>query len=147
MSDLKSVVQNIVHEETQMSGDGKAMQLTVKRIGEPDEPGALDFGGSEYSEAEIEWLDPIKRSEDDKYGWWELASGMYYVEFNETLDLAGYTTVHLQIWENALKSGVTHPSQILSGSKAPVGTFIQVSDAGIGIKENARLSEIRILEG
>lgn len=147
MADLKSVVKNIVHEPTQFPESGNSVQLTVKRIGKTVKPGALDFGGSEYTEAAIEWLEAVKHNDEDKYGWWELAEGLYIVEFNETLELPDNTRVQLQIWEKALRNGVVHPTQLIADDRDPLLTFINVSEAGVGIKENARLSEIRVVSG
>ena len=145
MANLKDVVQNIIHEDTQFPEDEDVVYLTVSRVGRPVEPGALDFGGSEYTEANTDWIEPVKRNDDDKYGWWELNQGMYKIEFNEALELSDGVLAQLQVWDKALKNGVVHPSQLIAQSRDPMSTFIYVSQAGVGIKENARISEVRLI--
>lgn len=145
MAELKSIVQNLIHEPTQIPEDESVVYLTVKRIGKLREPGALDFGGSEYIKATVDWIEPHKRHPDDKYGWWELTQGLYRVELNESLEIPEEVRVQLQIWSQALQNGILQPAQIIEKSQKTVATQIHVSESGVGIKENARLSEIRLI--
>lgn len=143
--DLKKVIQNIIHEPTQFPSDGNLAYLTVAKIGRITRGGALDFGGSEYREAEVEWIQPKKQSADDKYGWWDLEPGMYAAQFNEGLNFSGDSGVVLQIWSGALQAGVTHPTEVITESRNPLRTLIEVGKPGGSIKENARLSEVRLI--
>lgn len=145
VEELKNILQNIIHEPTQFPEDGNLAFLTVGRVGRLKHPGALDFGGSEYAETEIEWLEPEPQAEDDKYGWWNLEPGTYQVEFNEGISLSENSGVLLQIWAQALKAGVTHPTAVITDSVNPFSTLLHVGNAGVGIKENARLSEVRLI--
>ncbi|MCF7805558.1 MAG: dCTP deaminase [Candidatus Marinimicrobia bacterium] len=142
---LKDILQNIIHEETQFPEDRNVAFLTVNQIGRLTEPGALDFGGSEYTEAEVEWIVPEVRNEDDKYGWWELGEGSYRIQFNEGVEMPDDTGMLLQTWEKVRKNGVIHPTEVITRTRNPLSTHIYVGEAGIGIKENARLSEVRLL--
>jgi len=144
MPELTSIVKNLVNEPTQVPEDESVVHLTVNRIGKLVKPGALDFGGSEYTEATVKWLEPKKRDPEDKYGWWELDQGLYRIEFNESLEIPEGTRVQLQIWSGALRNGILHPAQIIERSQNPLGTQIHVSESEVGIKENARLSEVRL---
>jgi len=141
---LKAILQNIIHEPTQFPSEKNVAYLTVNRIGKIGTAGSLDFGGSEYSEGKIDWIDPEKRMEDDKYGWWELPQGLYRIEFNEGVKLED-GGILLQIWNAALKNGVIHPTEIITESQNPLFTHIHVSENGVHIKENARLSEVRLI--
>lgn len=142
---LKEILENIIHEETQFPDGRNIAYVTVARVGKLSGAGSLDFGGSEYEEADVDWIEPKPRSEDDKYGWYDLEQGSYRIEFNESIDLPDDTGVLLQIWDQALKNGVTHPTEVLTQSRKPLFTQIHVSEAGIHIKENARFSELRLL--
>jgi hypothetical protein len=141
---LTDIVTNFIHEETQFPDDRDAAYLTVNRVGKPAQKGTLDFGGSEYTEADIEWIDPEKKSSDDKYGWWELDEGLYHVEFNEGLDPDGETVI-FQTWKNALRNGIAHSSEVIEKSRDQLFAELQVGECGVGIKENARISEVRVL--
>jgi len=143
--ELKNVVHNIVHEPTQFPSEENLGYLTVGKIGKMTRGGALDFGGSEYREAEVDWIQPELQSEDDKYGWWKLEPGLYLVEFNERLGFSDNSGVVLQIWSQALQAGVTHPTEIVTESRDPLRTLLQVGQPGSNIKENARLSEVRLI--
>jgi len=143
--DLLNVLNNIIHEKTQFPDKENLAYLTVSKIGKINKPGALDFGGSEYNAAEIEWLKPKKHSDEDKYGWWDLNEGMYLVEFNENVQLDDNSGVLIQVWCKALQAGISHPTLVVTDSCDPLQILVTVGKAGIGIKENARLSEIRMI--
>ncbi|MFP4430975.1 MAG: hypothetical protein ACLFPV_06980 [Spirochaetaceae bacterium] len=142
MEPLKNGVVNIVHEGKQVPENEVAIILTVKRIGRTSAAGALDFGGSEYKQADVEWFEPQKKQEDDKYGWWNLTSGDYVVEYNESVHPAEGQRFHFQIWPPALYNGVTHPSEVIASSRDPLRSSIRVGAAGADIKENARVSVV-----
>ena len=141
---LTDIVTNFIHEDTQFPEERDVAYLTVNRVGKPAKKGTLDFGGSEYTEADMEWIEPKKKSNDDKYGWWELDEGLYHIEFNEGLDPNGETVI-FQTWKNALRNGIAHSAEIIEESRDKLFTGLQVSSAGVGIKENARISEVRVL--
>ncbi|NIT60351.1 MAG: dCTP deaminase [Aliifodinibius sp.] len=148
MSDQKyllNVLENIIHEKTQFPDTDNIAYLTVSKIGKITEPGALDFGGSEYNAADIKWLEAKKHSDEDKYGWWDLNEDMYLVEYNEKVQLDETSRVLIQLWTKALKAGISHPTLVITESRDPLQILVTVSKAGIDIKENARLSEIRMI--
>lgn len=142
---LLSMLKNYIHEGKQFSEELPIAFLTVNRIGVLAGRGSLDFGGSEYSEAQVDWLEPQKQQEDDKYGWWHLAPGSYLVEFNESIELPTGTRAYLEIWEKAGRNGIQHPFMVLEESHSPLLTVVRVGPEGIDIKENARLSQIGVL--
>ena len=99
--DMRTLVKNYVHAGKQFPEHNLCAVITVRRIGEFSDPGSLDFGGSEYSEAEVQWRAPVKRKRDDKFGWWHLTAGRYVVEFNESLEVPPGIRFYLQTWEKA----------------------------------------------
>jgi len=62
------MVKNYIHEGKQFPENIPVALVTVGRIGVIAGRGSLDFGGSEYSEAQVDWLEPQKKQVDDKYG-------------------------------------------------------------------------------
>ncbi|MBI1738748.1 MAG: hypothetical protein HYR58_05820, partial [Acidobacteria bacterium] len=67
---------------------GYAVGLSVKNVFALDPTGRVDFGGGEYMPAGRIAVTPLRPNPEDKYQWWELGRGCYFVEFNETLELA-----------------------------------------------------------
>lgn len=142
---LSSMVKDYIHEGKQFSEEIPVALLTVKRVAVLAGRGNLDFGGSEYTEADIDWLKPRKKKADDKYGWWHLPPGSYLIEFNESIDLPIGSRAYLQIWEKAARNGISHPFVVLEESHTPLQITVSVGPEGIDIKENARLSQIGVL--
>jgi hypothetical protein len=143
---LKHAVRNYIHEGKQFPEGSETALLTVHRVGRPASRGALDFGGSEYRPAEVEWIEPVKQSADDTYGWWQLDEGHYLVEFNETLQATERQRFYLQTWEAVVATGTFHPFTLLYGPKEGLRVLISVGPGGLNIKENARFSELGVLD-
>jgi hypothetical protein len=81
--DLTRFVDGMVHEPTQTEGRG--LDLTVDAVSRVTEPGRVDFGGGELSEAETEPVETELRDPGDDYGWWGLSEGVYLLAYNERL--------------------------------------------------------------
>ncbi len=138
MTQLADVVDGFIHADTQVNDDG-TVDLTVKDIKIVERPGRIDFGGGELAPAGLESLPTTLRNETDEYGWWNLDAGTYLLEYNETLE--GETPVFIQPRNAVTHRGAFHPTCYLTElSQMP---FI-VGSAGIHIKENARLSTLRL---
>lgn len=132
-TDPADAVDGLIHEETQVH-EG-AVDLTVAKVFAIDEPAHLDFGGSELQLPASSPLTPEKRHPDHDYGWWSLGSGVYLVEFNETLvDPPAY----LQPRDVLIASGGLHASGRVD-SLDRVGLIVE---AGLEVKENARISTL-----
>ena len=135
MPDLVDAVSGLVHEPTQTEGTG--LDLTVAAVHEPTEPGGVDFGGGELAPAGTAELDPAKRDPADDYGWWDLAGGVYLLEYNETLDADAPVSLGPRV-ELAAR-GAFHPTlRVRELPRVP----LVVPEAGIGLKENARVSTL-----
>lgn len=142
---IEQVVTNYIHAGKQLSEETSSMLLTAGRIGTFEGKGSLDFGGSEYSAAPISWLQPVKGSAEDKHGWWRLQPGSYLLELNESLQLHSGETAVLQVWEEVVRAGASHPTQLIRSSRETPATVLQVAAPGIDIKENARISRVYLL--
>lgn len=103
---------------------------------------SFDFGGSEYKEAGLKPISVVKKGPKDKYGWWELPSGYYIIEFNENVEVKKGKTAVLQPWSERFPASATHPPRILKGKNKKVRAVLMVSKQGIKIKKNARFSEL-----
>jgi len=143
---LKENVKNFIHQGKQFPEERALALLTVHRIGELTGTGRLDFGGSEYTEAEIHWKDPVKMKKDDQYGWWHLTPGSYLVEFNETVGTPAAARFYLQSWEKAALNAVTIPFCVIDSPRAPLLSVLYIGGEGVDIKENARLAELGVLD-
>ena len=142
---LQQIVTGIIHEGKQIPDSGDVVIVTAKRIGTISHNGTLDFGGSEYTEGPVEWIEPKKKDEGDDYGWWMLDEGDYVVEYNESVQPTSDTRCYLQVWDAAARNGLSQPFQVITDRRAPLHATVRVGKAGIGIKENARISVVGAL--
>ncbi|MFD1642017.1 dCTP deaminase [Halohasta litorea] len=138
--DLTAFVEDLVYEPTQTEGRG--LDLTVDSISRVVEPGRVDFGGGELDAAETEPIDTEKRDPEDDYGWWELAEGTYLIEYNETLSIPADVSLVVQTRDAVRARGAFHPTLHLGASETLGPVPLTVSQGGINIKENARLSTL-----
>jgi len=125
------------------------VHLTVKSVYSLDPVGQLDFGGNEYVPAgKIEIATQHHRPED-RYEWWDLGRGCYFIEFNETLELAENEIALLEPDERLLRAGASHVTIFLRGHVAPIETLLHVEALRLQVKTNARVSLLRLfrLEG
>ena len=119
------------------------LDLTVKTIYSFDEKtkGALDFGGSEYRESKINPLKP-EIEEGEKWGWWNLITGTYLVEYNEKIDKATDNTLTILLpHPRLLFTGCYQPTRIIPTSANVIQNLLVIGAQGLNIKQNARLSQ------
>jgi deoxycytidine triphosphate deaminase len=140
--DTAAYVENIVHLETQQADYG--IDLTVDALFRITGEGALDFGGSEFEQASRRMLEPELAKPGNSYGWWTLEEGSYIVRFNESLQLSDDVIARIEPLERLLQTGVTHASQHLGRSTAPIETLLIVGSPGVQLKENCRISRLLV---
>lgn len=133
--DLADRIKGIVHEETQVQDRG--LDLTVAAIAVIEYPGRIDFGGGELDTASFDRLSTELRTPGDEYGWWNLTEGQYVIEYNEVL--TGEEPVWLQPRQELRERGGAHPT-VRVDKLGPMA--LSVSQGGIRIKENARVSTL-----
>jgi len=128
---------------------GYSVDLTVKKLYVVDPTGRVDFGGSEYMPAGRIEVAALRRNPEDKYLWWELSRGAYFIEFNESLDLAMDEIAVIEPDDRLLRAGAMHPALYLRGKQAPLEMLLDVNVTRLLIKQNARVSRVRAfrLEG
>ena len=128
-------VEGFVHRETQVHDDG--VDLTAAAIRRVTDPGRVDFGGGELTDASAVAVEPTRRSSSDDYGWWRLTGGRYLLTVNESL--SGDGSVLLQPRVELCERGAAHPTlRVSSLPRLPLA----VPQAGIRLKENARVSTL-----
>lgn len=140
------LLDDALHADTQV--EDRTVSLTAGAISELTGPGHLDFGGSEFQLADRHAVEPMKRNEDDDYGWWSLAEGQYIVEFNETIDLTQGHYGLVQPHDHLYWNGVNHPTLLLDADDTDmrISIPITVGQNGVEIKENARVSSLRVIK-
>lgn len=121
-----------------------SIDLTAKNLYCVDANGKIDFGGSEYEPAGRMAIPSERRHPEDRYGWWKVGRGIYFVEFNESAELAADEMAVLEPDERLLRAGGSHPMVFLRGHVSPVETLLEVGAAQLEIKENARISRLRL---
>ncbi len=143
--DILGFISNIIHEKKQVEDYG--VFLTIGKVFRFNSSGEIDFGDSEYKRCKIREIKPVKRKEEDKYGWWELPGGEYLIEFNEKLQevLPDAQLVILQPSERITLNGAFHSTKVIE-KKGKIRLTLYVGKNGIKIKENARVSKLIVLD-
>jgi hypothetical protein len=140
--DATNHITGIIHQKYQVHGF--AVHLTVRKIYAIDPVGKLDFGGGEYVPAGRIELAPISLRPEDKYLWWELDRGSYFVECNETLSLASDQMALIEPEDRLLRAGGWHVPLFVRGHLDPVELLLTVGVLQLRVKENARIARVRL---
>ena len=142
--DCLKFLENMVYEKTQVQKYG--VDLTVKDIYVLENPGSMDFGGSELEIADKRRSILEKRDPADKYAWWNLQPGDYLLEYNEKLNLQEGMIALLQPKQELMRNGSHHPPLILTHEDQLQTIILSVGSSGINIKQNARVSRLIIFD-
>lgn len=138
-------IQSLIHENTQKQTNH--FDLTVDSIARYQQAGQLDFGGSEFQPASTVTIDPVKKNKDDDYGWWNLERGSYRANFNEQLDIDSSISFALITGHShAHQAGLITNSRIImpDSNLQELYVTLQVPEAGVHIKENARIAQLHL---
>jgi hypothetical protein len=142
--DVVDTVTNILHDDTQ--AHNWRVDLTVSNVYKIESGGSLDFGGSEYEQADYTEIDPEKKDPDDDYGWWHLEEGTYRIEYNEGINLNNGQLALVTTHQRLLMAGGHHSAQLISSDCDELHMQLHVGDGGLHIKENARLSSLFVMD-
>ncbi|HMA69574.1 MAG TPA: hypothetical protein VKN74_06850 [Candidatus Mcinerneyibacterium sp.] len=141
---ISDYFENIVYDKTQ--NEDCFFSLTINNIYSFESKGELDFGGSEYIKSKFKKINPEKKDEDDKYGWWFLDEGIYKARLNEKVKKINESiTLIIEPHKRLLDCGVTHNTEIIT-NKGKIEVFLQVGENGVNIKENARISTVKVFK-
>ena len=135
-------ISGILHAQYQVHGF--SVHLTVRKISSLDPTGQIDFGGGEYVAAARRELSPHDVRPEDKYKWWDLGRGVYFVECNETLHLAADEIALIEPEDRLLRAGGWHVPLFVRGHVDPVELMLEVGVARLRVKENARVARVRL---
>jgi len=142
----KGLIQDYIDLETQLTPQG--FDLTAGEIHRYRSSGSLDFSNSEREIPDTEKVEPVKRSEDDKYGWWKLEPGAHKVVMNERVDIPDDLTAFAYPRSSLLRMGCSIENAVWDAGYTGTGSFMLVveNEDGVEIKENARVNQIVFAE-
>ena len=123
---------------------GYSVHLTARKIFSVDPTGQIDFGGSEYIAAGRIEISAQRMRLEDKYQWWDLGHGSYFVECNEGIDLAENEIALIEPDDRLLRAGASHAPFFVRGRVAPIQVLLEVGATRLRVKENARLARFRL---
>jgi deoxycytidine triphosphate deaminase len=135
-------VKGILHPKYQVHG--YSVHLTARKIFSVEPTGQIDFGGSEYIAAGRVEISTQRLRQEDRYQWWELGRGSYFVECNETIELAKNEIASIEPDDRLLRAGAWHVPFYVRGRVDSVQLLLEVSAARLRVKENARLTRCRL---
>jgi deoxycytidine triphosphate deaminase len=140
--DTAEYISGIIHPKYQVHG--YSVHLTVKTIHAIDPTGKLDFGGGEYAPAGRIALESHQLRPEDNYRWWELDKEAYFVECNESLNLAADQIALIEPEDRLLRAGAWHAPIFVRGQVNPVELLLSVGVPQLRVKENARIARVRL---
>jgi hypothetical protein len=140
--DAANHIGGIIHPKYQVHG--VSVHLTVRKIYAADPVGKLDFGGGEYMPAGRVEITPNQLRPDDNYLWWDLDRDSYFVECNETLNLAQDEIALIEPEDRLLRAGGWHVPLFVRGHVNPVELLLTVGVLQMRVKENARIARVRL---
>jgi len=140
--DAATHIAGIIHPKYQVHGS--SVHLTVRKIFAIDPVGKLDFGGGEYVPAGRVEIAPHQLRSEDNYLWWELSRESYFVECNETLNLASDQIGLIEPEDRLLRAGGWHMPLFVRGHVDPVELLLSVGVPQLRVKENARIARVRL---
>ena len=117
--DAANHIAGIIHPKYQVHG--VSVHLTVRKIYAVDPVGKLDFGGGEYAPAGKVEIAPNQLRPDDNYLWWDLDRESYFVECNETLNLAPDQIALIEPEDRLLRAGGWHVPTFRARTRGPGG--------------------------
>jgi len=141
-TDAASHITGIIHAKYQVHGF--SVHLTVKAIHAIDPTGKIDFGGAEYVPAGRVPIEARQLRPDDKYLWWDLDKETYFVECNESLNLAPDQIALIEPEDRLLRAGGWHVPLFVRGHVDPVELLLTVGVPQLRVKENARIARVRL---
>ena len=92
----------------------------------------------------VSMLSSVPLRPEDKYLWWELDRGSYFVECNETLNLASDQMALIEPEDRLLRAGGWHVPLFVRGHLDPVELLLTVGVLQLRVKENARIARVRL---
>ncbi|MDP7033327.1 MAG: hypothetical protein QF752_02425 [Planctomycetota bacterium] len=138
-------IEGSIHAEQQVFE--RWVELTVATVGRFEGPGVLDFGGSQFRSAPKNTISPEVRDPGEEFGWWFLDPGAYWIELNEKIRMSGISLGQVSPSPRLLSCGAYHPLIAIPTSieEATISLPLIVSERGLDLKQNARISTLMLM--
>ncbi len=140
-----NLVQGYMDLKTQLTPNG--FDLTIEKVFEFDEAGALDFSNKERKVPQAGEIPAQKIQPDDKFGWWDLKRGIYKVRTNEAVSIPKDLVALAFTRTSLLRMGAFTQHGVWDAGFQGKSEFVLVVDnpKGIRIKQNARVAQLVFL--
>jgi dUTP pyrophosphatase len=140
-----NLITGYIDLKSQLTPNG--FDLTVEKVFEFEEAGALDFSNKERQMPQVKEILAQKRKQDDKFGWWQLNKGIYKLRSNETVNLTCDLMALAFSRTSLLRMGAFTQHGVWDAGFQGRSEFVLVVDnpAGIRIKQNARVAQMVFL--
>ncbi len=149
---LLDKIENIISTSHQVREDH--LYLTVKDLYTLENPGKVDFGGSEYKAGKIVAVMPEqspkkekKKKEETKktnYPWWKCSAGQYLVEINEKINPCAGMFAFFTPAPMLLRNNAFHPQVFYPLTEESLDNYryipLTVGEPGLNLKKNARIT-------
>jgi len=139
------MIENYIDLETQLTPNG--FDLTAGEIWGFLDAGALDFSNQERVMCSFNKVNPVKNTEQEELGWWQLRRGAYKVKTNETVNMPNNLIATASTRTTLLRMGAHTSHGIWDAGFSGKSEFLLVVDnpSGILIKQNARLAQLAFI--
>jgi hypothetical protein len=125
---------------------GRIFHLTLRNVYRPEALGILgcsDLTAGCIDEEQLAYVEPCRHSGAAAY--WDLVNGEYLFQFNETVVLAENELALIRPLDELMAGGGTHPIVCLGELSEAMLMPVLVSQSGIRIHQNARISLVTIV--
>jgi len=138
MIEKEKLIEGYMNLDTQVTQNG--FDVTIQSIQKHTSKGAVDFSNNERVLTEVEDIEPLKQNADDKYGWWDLAPGVYKIRTNEVFNMPKNLVAIGQTRSTLLRNGVSISSGVVdAGFSGRLEFLLNVLNPhGAKLKQNFR---------
>ncbi len=138
----KELISGFFDLNVQLTPNG--FDLTVAAVSEFIEAGALDFSNKQRLIPEAKELIPVKKNQEDKFGWWHLKPGIYKIRSNEVINLPKDLGAVAFPRSSLLRMGVFSQNGVWDAGFKGKSEFVLVvgNPAGLRLKQNARVIQL-----
>ncbi len=141
---IKSVrlIEGAIDLEKQLTPNG--CDVTCAEVSAFDDAGAVDFSNKERVLPGCRALVPAKRRPDDKFGWWELAPGVYKIKTNETVNMPKDMIALAFTRTTLLRMGAATHHGVWDAGFCGKSEFLLTvhNPRGMQLKQNARVAQL-----
>ena len=139
------LIENYINLDIQLTPNG--FDLTVGNIFKFNKTGRIDFSNSERLIPELEEIQPVKKHDTDKFGWWILEKGAYKIRTNEIINLPNNLVALCFSRTSLLRIGAFCQHGVWDAGFSGKGEFILVvENYKIELKQNARVAQLIFLK-